>query len=219
MRKLIVIMVILPFACIFAGCKSNDIYVERISELKQDIYTANTEDLQISATYGFKESPFYIDNKVLDLIYGYTFKLDIIPDEIKRSLEFSDENKTYKADFTLDDITSEYKAFIEIQKHFEKQFTVNLICGTDVKSVVLTSVVPENCMSYKKALSSLTEQQRSLFDAYTADGKFNAEIYMRIFVKDRTPYWYIAIAADENKLKAMLIDGFSGELLAIKDIF
>ena len=42
---------------------------------------------------------------------------------------------------------------------------------------------------------------------------------MRIFVKDLKPYWYIAIANSENKLKAMLIEGFSGELLAVKDVF
>lgn len=202
-----------------AGCKENNIYIEKISDLRQDIYTGGADDLTLTANYGFKESPFIADGKVSDIVYGYTFKLHIIPDEIKRSIEFSDENKEYSAVFELDDLTREYKAFIEIQKHFDKQFTAHIISGTDVKEVVLTSIVPENCIDYKKALEIVTEKQKPLFDAYTIDGKFNAEIYMRIFVKDLKPYWYIAITPSENKLKAMLIDGFNGEPLAVKDIF
>ena len=219
MRKFIVISMILSCILFTAGCKQNDIYTNKISELRQDTYTGSAEDLTLTANYGFKESPFIADGKVSDIVYGYTFKLHIIPDEIKRSIEFSDENKNYSAVFELDDLTGEYKAFIEIQKHFGKRFTASLVCGTEVKNVVLTSIVPENCIEYKKALAILTEKQKPLFDAYTVDGEFNAEIYMRIFVKDLKPYWYIAISSGENKLKAMLIDGFTGELLAVKDIF
>lgn len=201
-----------------AGCRENNIYIEKISDLRQDIYTGNADDLTITAHYGFKESPFIADGKASDKVYGYTFTLHIIPDEIKRSVEFSDENKKYSAVFELDDLTSEYKAFIETQKHFHRQFTITLICGTDIQEVMLTSLVPDNCIEYQKALGILTEKQKPLFDAYTIGGEFNAEIYMRIFVKDLKPYWYVAIASND-KLKAMLIDGFNGELLAVKDIF
>lgn len=219
MRKFIVITIILSCLIFTSGCKENNIYIDKISELRQDVYTGSSDELNITANYGFKENPFIINGKVSELIYGYTFKLHVIPDEIKRCVEFSDGDKTYSAVFELDDITSEYKAFIETKTHFEKQFTIRLISGTDVKNVALTSVLPENTIVYKKALEILTEKQRPLFDAYTVNGEFNAEIFMRIFVKDLKPYWYIAIANSENKLKAMLIEGFSGELLAVKDVF
>ena len=42
---------------------------------------------------------------------------------------------------------------------------------------------------------------------------------MRIFVKNDSPYWYVGIASGNGKLKALLIDGASGELLAAREIF
>ncbi|MBO4251134.1 MAG: hypothetical protein J5911_00550 [Clostridia bacterium] len=218
MRKFIVLFLLTVCVACSAGCKK-DLYAGNISELRQDIYAGNAQNATITAYYGFRETPFKSDGVVSDKIYGFTFKLDVIPDEIKRSVEFSDENKTYRADFALDDITSEYKAFIEVNKHFDKGFTVDLICGANAEKVTLLSIVPNNSIDHLAALRALSEKQRALFDAYTVDGKFQAEIYMRIFVKDDRPYWYIAITPAENKLKAMLIDGSTGELLAIKDIF
>lgn len=219
MRKIIGIIFLIVCLTPTFGCKKADAYSDSISELKQDIYTGNSEEYPLTADYGFKESPYTLDGVVSTPIYGYTFKLHIIPDEAERILEFYDDEKKYSAAFGLDELTGEYKAFIEIQKHFEKQFSVNLICGAEIKSVLLTSNLPDGTISYKKALALLTENQRRFFDAYTVDGKFNAEIYMRIFVKDLKPYWYVAVSSGENKLKAMLIDGLNGELLAIKDVF
>lgn len=219
MRKFIVITAVLSCVIFTAGCKDNNLYADKISELRQDIYTGNTENLNITANYGFNENLSFTDGKAAEKVYGYTFKLHIIPDGARRSVEFSDGNKTYGAVFELDDFTSEYKAFIEIQKHLGTQFTARITCGTETQNVILTSVVPENTISYEKALSFLVEKQKPLFDAYTANGEFTAKIRMRIFVKEQKPYWYIAIEPDENKLKAMLIDGFSGELLAVRDVF
>ena len=216
MRKFTVVFILMICVICSVGC-TKDIYTDRISELRQDIYTGNVDGATITAYYGFKETPYAADGNVAEKIYGYTFYLSVIPDEVKRSFAISDGDKKYKADFSLDEITGEYKAFVESQKHFKKSFTVDYICGSEIKNVTLNSIVPENCIAYSDAMRSLTEKQRALFDLYTVDGEFCAEIYMRVFVKNDTPYWYVALVRSD-KTKALLIDGSSGELLAVKDI-
>lgn len=218
MRKFIVLLLIFSITA-FCGCNKNSVYASRISELKQDVYEGSVEDINITAVYGFRENPFVNDGKVGDIYYGYTFKLGIIPDGIRRFVEFTFDNKSYSADFELYDLTGEYKAFIEIQHHFEREFTVNLAYGTDVKTVVLTSALSEDCIDYKKALDVLSDKQNSLLETFMIDGEFNAEIYMRIFIKEQKPYWYVGIASGNDKLKALLIDGISGDLIAVRDIF
>ena len=73
---------------------------------------------------------------------------------------------------------------------------------------------------FGKALDFLYSDQQNLIKAFCDEkGAFNAEIYARIIVKNDKPFWYIGIASGNNNLKALLIDGFSGKTLAIREIF
>ena len=84
----------------------------------------------------------------------------------------------------------------------------------------MKSVVPTNTISYEKALDNLYNNQSHLINAYTdKDGNFNAEIYMRVVVKNDKSFWYIGIANGNNNLKALLIDAVTGEVKAIREIF
>lgn len=218
MRRFMVLFLVFPFIFIFSGCKEQNPYVKYISDLQQDIYAGKVGDANLTATYGFREYPFLNDGTVGERVYGYVFKLDAIPDDIHRSIEFESDGKTYAANFELDKITSEYKAKIEIEKYFEQSFTVDFICGSEKTSVTLNSILPENCLDCEQALTVLEKEQNALLNAYTADGAFRAELYMRVFIRNDVPYWYVGIASGNDKLKALLIDGVSGKLIAVRDI-
>ncbi len=216
MRKIIVLLLILIGTS--AGCKKADPYLNYVSELRQEIYKGYAENTEITAVYGFCETPYLNDGKTGNLIYGLTFKLHIVPDETKRVIKFTSGDREYSAPFGLDDITSEYKATVEIKADMGKEFAAALILGDATVPVVFKSIVPDNCITYETALKTLEDKQSTLLNSYIKDGTFAAEIYMRIFVKDGAPYWYIGIAAGNDRLKALLIDGVSGDLLAVRDI-
>ena len=216
MRKIIVLLLILT--CTFAGCKKTDPYLNYVSELRQEIYKGYAENIEITAAYGFCETPYLNDGKTGNLVYGLTFKLHIVPDETKRVIKFTKGDREYAAPFSLDEITSEYRATVEIKADMGKEFAAALILGDTTVPVVFKSIVPDNCITYETALTTLKNKQSTLLNSYIKDGTFSAEIYMRIFVKDGAPYWYIGIAAGNDRLKALLIDGISGELLAVRDI-
>ncbi len=219
MRKFILLFLILPFAFTLCGCEEQNPYVKYVSDLQQDIYSGEIDGVHVTAVYGFREYPFINDGTAGEPVYGYVFKLDIIPDDVHRSIEFENDGKTYGAAFELDKVTSEYKARVEIEKHFENGFTVNFIRGSEKTPVTLDSVIPENCLNFEQALLILLNEQKSLIDAYTTNGVFNAELYMRVFVKNGAPYWYVGIASGNDKLKALLIDGTTGKLIAVREIF
>ena len=81
----------------------------------------------------------------------------------------------------------------------------------------MNSILPTNCLSINEVLSSLEKSQADFINYYKVDLKFNAEIYARVMVKNQKPYWYIAFGNKES-LKAFLVDGISGEVLAIRQI-
>ena len=92
--------------------------------------------------------------------------------------------------------------------------------GTDTENVQLKSTVPKNAISYSTALKYLQKNQRELIKTYCdSDGNFKGEICARIVVKDQKPYWYVGLTDKDGNLKALLIDGFNGEVLAIREIF
>ena len=205
-----------PFIC---GCENKSPLLDSVSLLRQDIYCGEFGDKVLNASFGFREYPFCDDGKAGEKVYYYDFKLSIIPDEVKRTVELTLNGKDYSADFKLDPVSSEYKAEIETDNIRLSEFTVNVKSGSENCLVTLRSLIPENCISYEKAITCLEKDQKSLISAFSSDGKFNAEIYLKIFVKNQKPYWYVALLQGNGKLKALLLDGLSGETLAIRDIF
>ena len=53
---------------------------------------------------------------------------------------------------------------------------------------------------------------------YDQNNNLNLEIHARITVKDNAPYWYVGLNT-KNGLKALLVDGTSGKILAIREIY
>ena len=83
----------------------------------------------------------------------------------------------------------------------------------------MKSILPENTLTVSQALQSLSEKQNQLIGNYTDEnGTFNGEIHARILVKNDHPYWYVGLVNKDKNLKALLIDGINGEVLAIREI-
>ena len=82
----------------------------------------------------------------------------------------------------------------------------------------MQSIIPKGTISYVKALECLNKSQPQLIKAFSNEDGFNAEIYARIIVKNDKAYWYIGLAGGNNRLKALLVDGKTCEVLAVREI-
>ena len=213
---------LLTFSCFFfTACKKVNPLYERVSELRLALYEGQSENFTLSASYGFKETPYNNDSSVGKKVYLLTFKLlGKETDGVNFSLSFNFNSQPYSANFKLNPVTHNLTASVEIDDFNEKKFSVTISGGGAPETVNLKSILPENTLDYKKALDHLYADQQPLINAYLdKNGNFNAEIYARVLVKNQKPYWYIGIASGNGNLKALLIDGFSGKTLAIREIF
>lgn len=217
----VIISIFLLLSCLSIsaiGCNDKnglDVYV---SELRQTSYKAECDDFTLKANYGYKETPFVKDGKVGEKAYTLTIKLlGVSLDPATYYVSFNHNETTYKDKFSLD-ASGGLSTSFEIKDFNQKEFCVNVICGDKTQTLKLVSIVPENTLSYVDALNRLKESQSELISVYYDGEDFNAEIYARILVKEDKPYWYIAFAT-ETDLKALLVDGFTGEVLAIRNVF
>ena len=109
---------------------------------------------------------------------------------------------------------------LNVEDFDQKSFTVQVGTLEHKEQVCLNSILPQNTMSAEKALQSLYKTQKEMVDGfYDEQGNFNAEIYLRVMVKNEKAYWYIGFASGNKKLKALLIDAVNGEVLAIREVF
>ncbi len=223
MRKICVfVCAFLSVFCSFLyACKPVNPLYDRVSELRCNIYEGSFDQLTVIAHYGFKETPFDNDGKPCKKVNLLTFKLQgSYNDGATYTLLFENGEKKYSCDFKLNPVNHTLSASVEVDNFSAHTFSVNIICGADNKKVDMTSILPENTIDYKTALDYLYNGQKDLISAYTdQNGNFNAEIYARIIVRDNKPYWYIGIASGNGNLKALLVDGFSGKLLAMREVF
>lgn len=222
MKKFFLFLIVFTcFTLSFSACKQDNILLSNVSEARYNLYQGQSQNFSIKAGYGFKETPFINDGKVGKTINVLSFKLlDKEVDDTTYTLQFDFNQTEYKGVFKLNPITSTVTCEIEVDNFDLKEFTVKISSGAESESVVLKSTVPDTAISYSTALDYLVKNQSSLISHYTdTNGNFHAEIYMRILVKDGSPYWYVGLASGKDKLKALLIDGISGETLAIREIF
>ncbi|MBR2498124.1 MAG: hypothetical protein IKB67_00180 [Clostridia bacterium] len=209
------------FSIVFCGCKTPNPLFPLVSELRSDVFSGSSENLSLTACYGFNETPKLNDAKIGERVYLLQFKLkDKSTDQTSYGIKLDFNGQTYKSDFKLHLVSHTLSAVIEIDDFNLKSFEVTVTYGSQSEVITLNSKVPENTLNYTSALDCLYKEQRALIDTYQNDnGDLELEVCARIIVKKEHAYWYVGLSGKNGNLKALLIDGITGETLAIREIF
>ncbi len=217
----ICICLMICFCVFFVGCKSANPLHLLVSELRCDIFRSESEDVLLTACYGFNETPRINDGKISNRVYLLQFKLNgKALDQTTYSVKLDYNGQTYKTDFKLNPVSHTLTALFEIENFTLKEFEVTISSGGQNQSVPLRSIIPENAIIYTDALDCLYKEQRALIDSYlNSNGDLEVEVCARIIVKNKHAYWYIGLSGRNGNVKALLIDGSTGQTLAIREIF
>lgn len=215
------IIAVCCLVCILPACKSQSMLIDRVSQLRLDIFSGKSEHFLVKAWYGFTETPFDNDGNVKERVYQLTFSmpnLDVSNSTYTVNMEHN--KKTYSQTFSVNPVTSAVNAVLNVSDFNLKEFIVTIKCDSFSQDVTLKSILPDNTLSYQNALSCLEKNQKTLIDSYyDQNGNFTAEIHLRVLLKDDKPYYYVGLASANGNLKAFLLDGITGEVLAIREIF
>ncbi len=224
MKKFFCPIFILILACslfLISGCKKEENLTDYVSQLRSDIFIADGEFFHVKAEYGYQETPFVNDGIMGEKVYALTFKItENLADASTKIIEFNYGGIDYKSEFILDPKTDLLTANFEIENFNQKQFIATLKNGATAESLTFNSTLPQGTISVSEALKFFCKNQPDLYQSFKDEnGKFCAEIYARVIVKDGKPYYYLGFATGKDKLKALLIDGANGEVLAVRDVF
>lgn len=204
--------------CFFAGCTKQSALLPYISELRLDVYEGSSQDYELKANYGFREKTKRLDGIVGEKNYVLSIILQNYDFDGKITATIEIDGLSLTEQFVYNPVSSKMTAEFPVDD-MSKTFDVTVSANAQSQTVTMISIVPENTVTYQIALNNFEEQQPMLIENYKTNGEFNGEIAMRIIVRNGSPYWYLGITDRNGKTKALLIDGISCEILAVKDIF
>ena len=200
------------------SCAKKSKLVPFVSELREIIYEGNCPDYTIKAHYGFKEKMHVADGIVSEKTYNLTIMLLNLTSYSKITASITLNGEVFTETFTYNPVSSLLTVCFPV-KNAENCYDLILSENGKTQTVTITSIIPENTLSYKQALIEFEKQQPSLIKNYEVGTEFHAELQMRILMREGKPYWYLGIIDKSGNTKALLLDGFSGKILAIKDVF
>jgi hypothetical protein len=219
MKRILVVFLSLLCILSLSGCKKDPSLVDNLSELRSNVYFGEHENYSIKAVYGFKEKTKAYDGKIGEPIYKLSFKLNGYQDQVDYTLSFNFNGKSYEEKFNFDPVRNCLMLDIEIDNFNLNEFTVNLKKESQIIPITLKSIVPENTLDYKTALLKLMENQPDLINSYKSEKGYDLEIQMRITVKKDKPYWFVGLTSTSGDHKVLLLDGYTGNALAVRDVF
>ena len=212
MKKIlsVVFTILTVFCSLFSGCDKKRDLSALITELRSDVFMGTSGDVVVNCNYGFSRD--------LDGKNYLTFSLKNKESSLTTYKIVLEKDKTYLETFTLCPVTHKLTAKIQIDDFCEKEFEVKILFGSESVSIVMKSLLPENTITYKDALNCLYKNQPTLVDGYFSEaGVFNAKLTVRVSVRKEKAYYFIAFKTD--KVTALLIDGKTGEVLAVRDVY
>ena len=203
-----------------SGCADKLNLSNHLIELRENIYQGQSENYSLKAAYGFRTSVSDENSTNTEKVSKLSFRLTgKETDDVTYTLKFIYEEQELSAVFAFNALADCLTAAIELENFSLDQFTVTVCAGSDSEDVEMTSILPEGTLTITQALDSLKTKQPDLIESYKDEyGNFSGYIQARIIVKEDKPYWYIGLIKSKDDVKALLIDGITGDVLAIRTV-
>lgn len=203
------------FSLLGTGCNKPDPFINSVTELRQNVYEGASENYKLKAAYGYDET------LAGDRAYRLTFLLcDKTSSAETYTLTFNSGELNFTEDFKFSPVTGTLKTCVAIENFTASAFCVTVSTGGTSESVTLKTLVLSRALDYKTALICLKKSQPELVALYNGEnGEFNGKVTARILVKNEKPYWYVGLKNENGALKALLVDGLTGEVLAVREVF
>ena len=216
--KTFVIAVILPAILCFFGCNDEDSLFQYVSELRTDVLEGERDGKKLKANLFYAETPKTDDGKVGKLLPYAQFILSGELSDASYYISFTAGGKNYSGNFAVNPVSGELFYQTELRDLNFKTLTATVKRADDITEFTLCSILPEGVLSPEQAIKKARENGPALFNAYINDSVFNAEISLKITVKDGRAFYFFGIS-DGKSYKVFLCDGKSGEVLAVRDVF
>lgn len=211
-RTFFTLVLILGLLCFFTACTALD-YFSYVSELRSNIFLAETENFSMRIYSVTKEVPFVSDGVPRELSTRTEVYLIAPSGDKTCEISFSYDGKTYGGEMSFDNVKTEYYYACTLDVSSAKEIVCHIQYGENTIDMTAYSVLDENTITPRAALDIVRQSESELFETMTDKYGFTGEIYLRLLYED-SPYYYIGIIDRNGNTAAYLLNAQTGKILA-----
>ena len=203
--------------CLFAGslisCKNNVRYTDYVSELRGNIFLAQTDELSLKIYAVTKEIPYVADGVPKERSTRTEVHLTAPSGDKEYTLSFEADGKTYGGEMSFDNVKAEYYFSCTLDVSALREIRCELACDETTTELTAKSVLTPTTLSAENVLNNVRIEEKELFSSLTDQYGFAGEIYIRLLYEE-APYYYVGITDRNGKTSAFLVNAETGKILA-----
>lgn len=217
MRKLpiftLIIAALCTAACLLSACGKNIDYSKYVSERRSNIYVYEDDNVKIKIYCSEKEQPYCADGikgEVTPFCEAMV-TLPKNPEEVYISFCGHEGEMNYQA------VENLFYLSVSAEDFKTDEIEVTLTCNDESKTYTALSVKHSGVMTCDEAVKCVAEHDKELFASLTQNGLFDGEIFVRLLY-DEGCYYYVGVCDKSKQVKAYLLEGERGIIIATKQI-
>ncbi len=208
-----ILFVLLAALLCLSGCGGHYDYSQHISEVKSDIFCAETEEFTLTAACVSREYPYCADGIACPM--SNVIEISLVPAE-RQNTEYFVYIGEIGGEMSVRNAQGDYFYSESIDVFPEGSVSVIVEWGEERREIAITSVKNEKTISVGDALSYAVEAEKETISRMTKGGVFLGEFHIRLLRRDKN-YYYVGIVDRDGETVSLLLDSESGSVLARRD--
>lgn len=217
MKKLLWLVLTLIYLILsislFSACKKELALMDYVSELRSNIFLADTNELSLRIYSVTKETPYVADGVPCEKSTRLEARLSAPSGDKDCYLSFSVNGKTYGGEMSFDNVKTEYYYSCTLDVSALNAIDCVVEYGESRVEMQALSVINKDTLSPNDVLNKLKNAEVELFSSMTDKYGFAGEIYLRLIYED-FPYYYVGVIDRNGNVTAFLINAQTGKILA-----
>ena len=201
-----------PAFAAFAACAPYD-YSDRLSEVRSDLFVAQTEDFTLTLACVEREYPYADDGVPCPMTK--TVQVTLAPvnaPEGDVEIYVGEGEARWGGDASFRTTYGDYTLSEGVDRFPEGSVSVSVVYGGETQTLAATSVKNENTLAPSDALAVGVAAEKETLERMKKNGVFCGELCVRLLRRDKN-YYYFAVTDGEERV-ALLLDAETGEVLA-----
>ena len=207
------ILTIILTSFAFVSCKRAVDYFSYVSELRNNIFLAEAEDISLRIYSVRKESPYAADGVPREVSARTEIYLTAPEGVADCHIHFLVNGERQGGELSYDNVRSEYYLFLTLDTSAFQTLSCQIRYGEKTYDLDAVSVLDGEEISPETILQTVKTESAELFAAMTDKYGFTGEIYIRLIFED-SPYYYVGVIDRNGGICAHLINAKTGKVLA-----
>lgn len=197
------------------GCGSYD-YSAHVSEVRSDIFCAETEEFSLTLSCTEREYPYASDGIACPM--SKVVEISVTPIECDLDgleIAFTDGQGT-GGEASFRNTHGDYFYSFGVTEFPAQSVSLALKWKSGERELTATSVKNEKTISAEKALDCAISAEKDKISRMTKNKRFYGEFYVRL-LRRNTNYYYVGIVDESGSTLSLLLDSETGEILARRE--